>query len=120
MKGIVGMSFLSKLLGSDTAQATDVDVQTAHTLQGQGAVLIDVREVREFQGGHAQGARNIPLSQLAARAIEIPSDRTVLVICQSGGRSKAGVGVLKRQFADVRNVRGGTSAWLRAGLPSKH
>jgi rhodanese-related sulfurtransferase len=114
------MSFLGRLLGSDAGTATDVDVQAAHTLLQEGALLIDVREPNEFRGGHAVSARSIPLGQLADRAREIAKDRTVLVICASGNRSKVGRSILQRQeFADVRNVLGGTSAWQRAGLPMK-
>jgi len=113
------MSFLGRLLGAEAADASDVDVHTAHTMhQQQGALLIDVREPYEFQHGHAKGARNIPLGELTHRASEIRKDRIVLVICQSGNRSKVGRDILRRhQFEDVRNVSGGTSAWHRAGLP---
>jgi rhodanese-related sulfurtransferase len=114
------MSFLNRLRGSNTGTTTDVDVQTAHTLLGEGALLIDVREPNEFRGGHAAGARSIPLGQLADRAGEIAKDRIVLVICASGNRSKTARSILQRlNFADARNVVGGTSAWQRAGLPMK-
>jgi rhodanese-related sulfurtransferase len=113
------MSFLGRLLGADAADATDVDVHAAHAMhQQEGALLIDVREPHEFRHGHAKGARNIPLGQLAQRIAEIRKDCTVLVICQSGNRSKVGCHILRRQeFADVRNVSGGTHAWQRSGLP---
>lgn len=96
----------------------DVDVREARALQQQGARLIDVREPGEFATAHATGARNIPLGQLTGRAGELADAGTVLVICQSGHRSK----VAQRQLAtcnvaDVRNVSGGTTAWRAAGLP---
>ena len=114
------MSLLSRLFGSDAGTTTDVDVQTAHTLLQEGALLIDVREPHEFKGGHAIGARSIPLGQLADRTGEIAKDRIVLLICASGNRSKVARSMLQRQaFPDARNVMGGTSAWQRAGLPMK-
>ena len=95
-----------------------VDVTEALALQEQGAQLVDVREPDEFRGGHARGAKNIPLGTLLARKVELDAGRTVLVICHSGGRSAAGQKQLLREaFADVRNVRGGTAAWKGAGLP---
>ena len=101
-----------------TTLARDVDVREARALQQQGARLIDVREPREFAAGHATGARNIPLGQLAGRANELANAGTVLVICQSGNRSKTAQGQLAaRNVADVRNVTGGTTAWRVAGLP---
>ena len=100
------------------ADATTVDVGRARALQEGGAQLIDVREPGEFAAGHARGARNIPLGQLADRIGEVERAGTVLVICQSGNRSKAGRALLLRQgVADARNVAGGTEAWRAAGLP---
>jgi rhodanese-related sulfurtransferase len=108
---------LSALVGAPNP-ATDVDAAQAHALQQEGAQLIDVREPQEFRSGHARGAKNIPLGQLAQRCGEIKADRTVLVICQSGSRSRSARSQLQsRPFADVRNVVGGTSAWQRAKLP---
>ncbi len=115
------MSLLGRLVGSHPATAaTEVDVATAHALQQQGAQLVDVREPYEFSSGHARGARNIPLGQLGSRLGEVATDRTVLLICRSGNRSRAAQDLLRhRQIADTRNVRGGMLAWHRAGLPLK-
>jgi len=102
----------------NTPDATTVDVARARALQEGGAQLIDVREPGEFAAGHACGARNIPLDQLANRIGEVDRAGTVLVICQSGNRSKVGRDLLARQrVADARNVAGGTKAWRAAGLP---
>jgi rhodanese-related sulfurtransferase len=80
--------------------------------------LIDVREPWEFNGGHAKGAHNIPLSQLGRRMSEIPADRDVLVICQSGNRSVTAAHFLQRQgITRVVNVSGGTTVWRMHGLP---
>ncbi len=108
--------FGGKMMNS--GETTETDVVGARKLQQEGAQLIDVREPYEFSSGHAKGAKNIPLGQLAQRLKEIHQDRTVLVICQSGNRSRSAQGLLRRQnIADVRNVRGGTSAWRAAQLP---
>ncbi|HVC82549.1 MAG TPA: rhodanese-like domain-containing protein [Chloroflexota bacterium] len=115
------MSLLGRLLGSDAAtSASEVDVTTAHTLREQGAQLVDVREPHEFKAGHAAGSRNIPLSQLGNRMGEIATDRTVLLICRSGSRSRAAQDRLRRHgVTETRNVRGGMLAWHGAGLPVK-
>jgi rhodanese-related sulfurtransferase len=96
----------------------DVDVATARSLQEQGAQLIDVREPYEYWGGHAEGALNIPLGELESRIDEVPRDRTVLLICQVGQRSKfAQDWLAARSIANTRNVEGGTEAWFFADLP---
>ena len=82
------------------------------------AALIDVREPGEFNGGHAKGAKNIPLSQLAKRVAEIPRNRDVLLICQSGNRSMTAANFLRKQgITQVFNVSGGTNVWRIHGLP---
>lgn len=81
-------------------------------------LLIDVREDREYRGGHAKGAKNIPLSQLPQRVQEIPEDREVLLICQSGHRSMQAAQFLQEQGRNnVVNVTGGTSLWRLHKLP---
>lgn len=82
------------------------------------AVLIDVREVGEFARGHAKGARNIPLSQFTRRFKEIPAQKDVLLICQSGNRSMQAAHLLKAQgYERVSNVSGGTTVWRMSQLP---
>jgi rhodanese-related sulfurtransferase len=117
----MSVSLLDRFLGtSKAAPAAEVDVAGAHALQQQGAQLIDVREPHEFAVGHAHGARNIPLGSLSDRMREVATDRTVLLICRSGNRSRAAQNLLRRRdLADTRNVRGGMLAWERAGLPIK-
>jgi rhodanese-related sulfurtransferase len=84
----------------------------------KSAVFIDVREPWEFSGGHAKGAKNIPLSQLQQRMNEVPGDREVLLICQSGSRSMQAAEFLQHNgIPQVVNVTGGTSIWRLHGLP---
>ena len=80
--------------------------------------LLDVREPDEFAAGHAVGAINVPLGSLASASLPDES-ATVYVICQSGGRSLRGADTLRARGLDAVNVEGGTSAWLRAGLPAE-
>jgi rhodanese-related sulfurtransferase len=52
------------------------------------------------------------------RVGEVPTDRTVYVICARGGRSAKAVEHLRGQGVDAVNVAGGTLAWIDAGLPT--
>jgi rhodanese-related sulfurtransferase len=79
------------------------------------AYVVDVREVHEFQSGHVPGAVSIPMSVLPVRVHELPRDRTLHVICQSGGRSAQVVQWLEPQGYDAVNVAGGTAAWILSG-----
>jgi len=87
---------------------------------GAGPLLVDVRERSEFEAERAAGAVLLPISEFAARHDELPRDRPLRMICQSGSRSaSATMFLLQRGWTDVRNVEGGTKAWVAAGLPSR-
>ncbi|WP_294750728.1 rhodanese-like domain-containing protein [uncultured Exiguobacterium sp.] len=73
---------------------------------------LDVRTPAEFKGNHIKGFKNIPLQTLNSQLNQIPKDKEVLVICQSGMRSKQAVKVLKKAgYSNVTEVRGGVNAW---------
>ncbi len=77
-----------------------------------GALLLDVRTPGEFGNGHIQGAVNIPVDQLQARLAELGAkDKSIVVYCQSGGRSAAAKSLLDRAgFTTVYDL-GPMSAW---------
>jgi rhodanese-related sulfurtransferase len=62
----------------------EVTAQEALALVADGGYLLDVREQSEWDEGHAPQAVLVPLSELADRVDEIPTDRDVLVVCHSG------------------------------------
>lgn len=69
--------------------SSQVPVELAKKLLGEGAVVIDVRSPGEYGSGHLPKAINIPVEQIAA---EVPrrfpdKERPLLLHCQSGMRS---------------------------------
>jgi rhodanese-related sulfurtransferase len=100
-------------------QITDtVSVSEAAELFSAGSFLLDVREPSEWEAGHIDGAVLIPLGQLAARMSEVPSDKTVLVICHSGNRSAQARDQLRNAgYTQVTSINGGMNAWIQAGYP---
>ncbi len=96
---------------------TTVSADQASDMAGKGAILLDVREPREWQAGHAPKARHIPLSQLTRRAGELPRGRTIVTVCRSGARSARAAALLAGDGREVANLSGGMNAWHRAGLP---
>jgi rhodanese-related sulfurtransferase len=79
--------------------------------------FLDVREDDEWQAGHIDGARHIPLGELSSRVGELPKGRPIVAVCRSGSRSAAAVRGLKQLGYDAENLDGGVTAWSRAGLP---
>lgn len=85
-----------------------VHVSDLRELYEKGEVIIDVREIPEYNRSHIKNAINIPLSQLRDRLDEIPKDKTLYVYCRSGQRSyNACLALQKYGFKDVYNVSGG-------------
>jgi len=86
----------------------------------ENAVIVDVREQTEFAAGHLPAARNIPLKEIEARSSELKKfiKRPLIVVCQSGNRSRNALGALRKAgFERVVNLDGGFAAWLQAGQP---
>ncbi|TQS74703.1 rhodanese-like domain-containing protein [Ornithinibacillus gellani] len=76
------------------------------------AQLIDVREPQEFKNGHILGARNIPLTQMKQRLIEMRKDKPVYLYCQSSTRSARAAQLLhKHGYEDINQLKGGFKKW---------
>ncbi|WP_282785665.1 MULTISPECIES: metalloregulator ArsR/SmtB family transcription factor [unclassified Nocardia] len=81
--------------------------------------LIDVRPHAEYRAGHIPGAINIPLSELAARLAELPTDRDIVAYCRGAYCVMApdAVRIAQRSGRDVKRLREGMLEWALAGLP---
>ncbi|WP_164668632.1 rhodanese-like domain-containing protein [Virgibacillus doumboii] len=76
------------------------------------AQLIDVREPQEFKKGHILGARNIPVTQMKQRLVEIRKDKPVYLYCQGSSRSARAAQLLhKKGYEDVNQLKGGFKKW---------
>lgn len=85
----------------------------------RAALLVDVRSPREREEKHLAGSVSLPLSQLRARAGELPTDRPLIVYCAAGYRSSIAASLLETLgFPDVSEVAGGIAAWETAVLHS--
>lgn len=94
-----------------------IDIHTFAARHADGAYVIDVREPMEYVGGHVPGAELVPMSRITAYLDQLPRDREVFVICQSGNRSLSMASLLERMGVQAISVDGGTSAWAGGGRP---
>ena len=95
-------------------------LEATRLINSSNAVLVDVRETQEYEGGRLPRAVHIPLSQLDSRSGELAKlkDRPIVAYCMTGNRSTRATKVLERAgFKDVYQLRGGYRAWKDAGLP---
>jgi rhodanese-related sulfurtransferase len=96
------------------------NLEVTRLMNSANAVLVDVRETKEFEGGRLPKAVHIPLSQLGSRGDELAkyAGRPVVAYCMSGNRSRmAGSALARLGFTDVYHLQGGYRAWKDAGLP---
>jgi rhodanese-related sulfurtransferase len=104
------------MLGFRSVPTITVDEAAAQAKAG-ALVLVDVREPGEVAHAAVPGSRHIPLGRLGARTAELPKDRRIGFICRSGSRSGAATKAALGAGLDAVNVKGGVTAWTRAGLP---
>jgi rhodanese-related sulfurtransferase len=118
---ISGGMLLWPLIGRRFSPVREVGALGATQLiNRQNAVMLDLRETKEYDGGHLPNAVHIPLSELKNRSGELSkfTSRPLIAYCDRGTRSRgAGSALSKLGFAEVYTLRGGVKAWADAGLP---
>jgi adenylyltransferase/sulfurtransferase len=86
---------------------------------GEPIELLDVRLAREREIAVLDDQHWIPIQELQERWREVPTDRTVVVYCHTGGRSAHATDFLRDQgLARVFNLAGGIRAWSREVDPA--
>lgn len=78
--------------------------------ESANAVLLDVRSNQEYNEYHLDGAINIPLYELQISVNNIIQNRNniIVVYCQTGGRSKKAVNILKKLgYTNLYEIDGG-------------
>lgn len=119
--GIVGGSLLFRWYEKTKlrrAGVVEVNVnEGARMIEEDGALVLDVREGREYASGRIPRSRHLPLSQLDRQMgdLERDRDRPIIVSCRSGRRSAhAGIYLCRHGFSKVYNLKGGVNAWVRS------
>ncbi len=88
-------------------------------LLAEGAELIDVREKDERDRGYIAGSRNIPYRLLALGESDLPRDRPIVTICETGPRAAIAASILAARGFDAHPVvNGGIDSWAASGRPT--
>jgi glyoxylase-like metal-dependent hydrolase (beta-lactamase superfamily II)/rhodanese-related sulfurtransferase len=118
---VIGFALSTTYNGNQkTIEQVSVGDVNAVIEKGERVQIVDVRRPAEHTSGHALGAINIPLNKLPQDFEVLDPSLPTYVICQSGYRSSLGTSILENaSFRDVKNVTGGTAAWVAAGLPTE-
>jgi rhodanese-related sulfurtransferase len=95
-------------------------VDATRLINHDEAVVLDLREDREYREGHLMNARHIPLSALDHRIKELEKykGKPIIAYCRTGQRSGRACALLRRHgFEPVYNLSGGLLAWQNASYP---
>jgi hydroxyacylglutathione hydrolase len=108
--------------GLPVTSVPQITVHDLATMREERAelVVVDVREVSEWEDGHIEGAHHLPMSEAVRRMAELPADRPKAVLCAGGLRSSTVISALTREgMTGWYNVSGGMTAWMKGGYPTR-
>ncbi|MBA3013855.1 MAG: rhodanese-like domain-containing protein [Proteobacteria bacterium] len=71
----------------ETTKIVPKDLQALMQSKAAEVTVVDVRDLSEFQEGHIPGAINIPVAEFASQSGQLDKKNTIIVSCNSGGRS---------------------------------
>lgn len=94
--------------------------QLVEMVNKQNAIVLDVRDKKEFDQGHIVDSVNIPFSALESRVDEISKhkDRPIVIACKMGQHANAAGTVLRKKgFETVTRLTGGIMEWRNQNLP---
>ena len=106
MAGYVGFNIIHKI-------TTMVQWHEVKNELKQGTILVDVRNIDEFNNVHIQGSINLPLDTLRCGMNQLKQDSKLIVFCQSGVRSYNAERILKQAGYTVANLDGSFELYAR-------
>ena len=92
--------------------------ELARRLRRGEVTVIDVRPAAEYDAGHVEGARSLPITELKRRLNSLPRDGELVAYCRGPYCVFAddAVRLLRRQGFEARRLEDGFPEWKRAGL----
>jgi rhodanese-related sulfurtransferase len=113
------MKSAAEMFAEAKSRVTEVSATAtiAQRAANPGVVLIDVREDREWNLGHASGAMHMSRGMLENKIDSaVPRDATIVLYCASGNRSAlAAESLMQMGYTNVASMSGGFRGWVDAG-----
>src|ERR671922_926950 len=111
----------AELIRKIKEQIEEVDPKDvlAQQQNGNGVVIVDVREQHEFEEAHLPGAVHVPRGHLESRIEGAAPDKSqrVVLYCASGNRSALAAHTLEQElgYENVASMTGGITLWKDRG-----
>lgn len=101
-----------------SALPEQISVETVNQVKDQDDVfIIDVREQDEYDQWHIPGVTLMPMSTFEQNMDQLPTDKEIIVTCNSGNRSGQVTDfLLQNGYTNVHNMEGGIVEWDKAGF----
>ena len=116
LRSVAFLDVAGYVLGGGPETTTTATMEELDGLVEAGAVVVDVREHDERDEGYIPGSRNVPYRLMRACCPDLPDDRPVVTICNSGPRAAIAASILRAKGYDARPVvDGGMNDWLARG-----
>ena len=117
---LFALVFSLSLAAEELKHTTDSVGQVKAAVSAGTAIIIDVRELSEWNDGHLKAATLVPLSVLNKEGGEIPAalpkDKPIYLHCRSGGRSLKAGEILKAKGYDARPLAAGYNQLIQDGF----
>jgi phage shock protein E len=121
--GVLFLSAAFPVVAQEPVKHTEDSLATVkESLKAGKAVLLDVREQKEWDAGHLKDARLVPQSKLKMESTladllkALPKDKVIYTHCRAGGRALVCGEILKRHGFDVRPLKAGYNDLVEAGF----
>ena len=94
-------------------------IQATRLINKQNALVLDLRDQKEYNLGHLPSAKNIPFSKLAERLSELESAKQhpIVLVCKTGQTVGMAGKTLKQNGFQVYRLSGGMMEWGNQNLP---
>jgi hydroxyacylglutathione hydrolase len=119
LRSVGHLDITGYVLGGGPESLELVSVEQLDGLLRDGAELIDVREKDERDTGYIAGSLNIPYRLLTLGEANLPRDKPIVTICETGPRAAIAASILAAHGFDAHPVvNGGIDSWMAAGKPT--
>lgn len=118
--GIWGAFLLALLWDGQQKSGKTVSIgEATQLINKENAVVLDIREHKEYSEGHIANAINIPYSKLATRLDELNKNKTqpIVLVCKSGQTVGMAGKMLKEKGFNALRLQGGMMEWRNQSLP---
>lgn len=122
LAGVLSMTWFQQASAEEPTHTKDTLETVKKNIKDGKAVLVDVREQKEWDEGHIAGAVLMPKSKLdvekeaAALVQKLDKAKIIYTHCKAGKRALACGEILKKQGFDVRPLKSGYEDLVKAGF----